>query len=459
MPHADYESMIGVIEKRLQLKLWPKGTPRVLANSPERIEIVQRIYRLISEEAGLIGTCKDNAGQVQTEAEQKLHDVREQILFVFQLLRAPLCSDTHQPIEVAGHRVKLVASNIRQPDFNWSNTELSKEGKAHEGDLALAEVTTDSGSTIRIEDYYGRDERIYRGDRVIVVFGNRRTGTSEFGEIPEEGWNISSDNIVDLMCHGGIVGCIREIPARMIQTPTRLKVLGLLQEKGRNLNLCDLFPEWDRKLKPSAPIIANLGSGAELGKTTTAAVLIRALKAQGLIVAASKMAGTGRYRDLLELRDAGADIFLDFPDVGLPSTYTTAERYIPAIRTLINRLNEEAPDVIVAEFGGDIIEANIPTFLQHPEFKPLVQAILHSSGDILSMKGSCDYYRKWGFSPDNIPFYLTYPKGRNNYGSSIRIQEQLNLPAFDNQSDREATQVIQNVFNRISLEKISPPNY
>src|SRR3989344_4511367 len=177
---------------------------------------------------------------------------------------------------------------------------------------------------------------------------------------------------------------------------SKLKILGLVARNNTPLNLRDLFPSWENTLKPSAPIIAFCGTGAEIGKTTAASAFVRELRARGMKVAATKLAGAGRYRDLLALRDAGADTFYDFPDVGLASTYTTPDRYIPATKTLINKLNEDAPDIIVAEFGGDIIEANIPTFFHDPDLRSTVKSIVHSSGDIMGMKGSLEYYREWG---------------------------------------------------------------
>src|SRR3989344_330853 len=210
---------------------------------------------------------------------------------------------------------------------------------------------------------------------------------------------------------------------------SKLKILGLVARNNTPLNLRDLFPSWENTLKPSAPIISFCGTGAEIGKTTAASAFVRELRARGMKVAATNLAGTGRYRDLLALRDAGADTFHDFPEVGLPSTYTTPERYIPAIKTLINKLNEEEPDIIVAEFGGDIIEANIPSFFQDAELRAAVKAIVHSSGDIMGMEGSMEHYREWGLQ--DVPTFLTQPKDRNPLGTETRVKEHVGLPLFD----------------------------
>jgi hypothetical protein len=42
--------------------------------------------------------------------------------------------------------------------------------------------------------------------------------------------------------------------------------------------------------------------------------------------------GAGRYRDVLSMKDAGADLIFDFVDVGLPSTVGPADEYREALR-------------------------------------------------------------------------------------------------------------------------------
>lgn len=382
---------------------------------------------------------------------QDSNQTSERIQELRDFIQNLICTHPSKNIEISGNQIKAVASNIRKADLDWSNLKLSDGELASEGDLAMAEVCKDSGSTIKIENIFGRDVRIYKGDKVIVIFGNRHSGTSEYGGIPPEGWDIHKKPVVDLLCHGGIVGEAKSIPSRMGASPTQLEIMGFLYSGQKKINLRDIFPVWDSELKPSAPFIVSCGTGAEIGKTTTATSIIRALKGRRLKVAATKLAGTGRLRDLLALKDAGADICFDFPDVGLPSTYTSADRYIPAIRTLINKLNQGNPDIIVAEFGGDIIEANIPTFFNTSEFKKLVQVVIHSSGDVMGMKGSLSYYEKWGL---NKPVHLTYPIGKNILGAEERVREQIGLSLFNPLSTDHTDLLTSTILSQICLDKI-----
>ena len=55
------------------------------------------------------------------------------------------------------------------------------------------------------------------------------------------------------------------------------------------------------------PLVLLIGTSMSSGKTSAGRVIIRALKYMGLNVAAAKLTGSARYRDILQFRDAGAD--------------------------------------------------------------------------------------------------------------------------------------------------------
>lgn len=332
---------------------------------------------------------------------------------------------TGQLIEIGGISVKCIASNIRRPVEDWNTDIRLVQSIGREGDLIAVEALSDSGSTTRVENQTGRDERIYRGDKFVGVLANRFSGTSESGEVPKEGIKLCDDTIVHLLSTGGVIGINTGIPHRMRQEPFALRPLGVLHKGDKPLNLTEICGPWHESLRPSAPIILVCGTSAEVGKTTTSAGLIRALIGEGLQVAGTKFSGTGRMRDILSLRDAGAMPWLDFPDVGLATTYTSPERFTKGVYTLFNYVNAGNPDIIVAEAGGDPIEANIPTFLQNPELMKNVKAIVLVAGDVMGMMGSIAYLHKYA---PYIPIFLTDPKGRNPATTRERVVHE--LPGF-----------------------------
>lgn len=326
-------------------------------------------------------------------------------------------------VEIGGITVKCVVSNVRRPDIPWASFQLVY-GKGREGNLVVVEAKTSYGFRVEVENQRGRDERIYQGDRFVAVLANRHSGTSESGDVPADGIDIQEGQELHLLSAGGVVGIKSGVPARG-QDLLTLKPLGLVSVNGKPVNLIELSGGHHEMLGPSAQIIMVCGTSAEVGKTTTSAGLIRALIGEGLQVAGTKFSGTGRMRDILSLRDAGAMPWLDFPDVGLATTYTSTESFTKGIYTLFNYINAGNPDIIIAEAGGDPIEANVPTFLQNPALMKNVKAIVLVAGDVMGMMGSITYLHK--YVPD-IPIFLTDPKGRNPVTTRERIAHE--LPGF-----------------------------
>ena len=221
----------------------------------------------------------------------------------------------------------------------------------------------------------------------------------------------------------------------------QLQPVGLLSSEEQQLSLEKVCGPWDEALKPSAPVVLVLGTSAEVGKTTSAAAIIRALKAEGREVGATKFSGTGRMRDIRALADIGALPWLDFPDVGLATTYTSPERFIPAIYTLFNLVNSGRPEVIVAEAGGDPIEANVSTFLADKNLMEHVRTAVIVAGDVMGMMGPIDYLHK--FAPD-LAIVLAQPKGRNPTTTRERVQSLLpGLALFDSMNPAEVSNVVQ----------------
>jgi hypothetical protein len=107
---------------------------------------------------------------------------------------------------------------------------------------------------------------------------------------------------------------------------------------------------------PAVPIVLVIGTSMSSGKTSSARVLIRELHGLGLRVAAGKVTGAARYRDILSFRDAGASAVFDFVDEGLPSTICSPEVFAPALDRMLCRITACQPDVAVVEAGASPLE-------------------------------------------------------------------------------------------------------
>jgi hypothetical protein len=333
--------------------------------------------------------------------------------------------------------IKCAASDTR---FDEPRDDVAVvHGIGREGDLVLVEALASSGAYRDVENLDGRSMRIHAGQRFIAVLGHRESSQCLVGGVPQEGTDTREAQL-HLLTNGGIVGTCRCWPGYM-GPPLPLTCLGLLCRDGRTINAADRVQRWCPELTSSAPIVLVAATAAEAGKTTLSARIISGLsRRHGMRVAGTKLAGTGCLEDVLQHLDAGARRVLDFPDVGLPSTYTAPERYVPAIRTLLERLNEDALDVIVGELGGDFIWANIPTLLQTPDVMRHVVGMALLPLDVVAGIGAIRLLEDWGVA---VPVHVVVPHLRNPEAARLRIRRFLERDAYDVTSERDMTAFVE----------------
>jgi len=104
------------------------------------------------------------------------------------------------------------------------------------------------------------------------------------------------------------------------------------------------------------PVVLLVGTSMSSGKTTSGRVIVHELKHMGLNVAAAKLTGAARFRDMLSWQDAGADHVFDFVDVGLPSTVCPPELFRGHLSQLLSKIAATGADVLVAEAGASPLE-------------------------------------------------------------------------------------------------------
>ena len=271
-----------------------------------------------------------------------------------------------------GHRIK---PRIRPPEFSFvcSNARSlapagqvvadgvePAEGAVSEGDLLLCEVI-EVGGYAEVEDLNGWEMSLAPKLRFVGVAGCRDSERSLSGVPPSSGVGD-----LHLLNQGGLVG-IADPPPVTLAPLTRLRCLGRVTHRGRALNTLDGLraARAPATLALPGPTIVVLASAPELGKTTLVDELIRASLARGLTPLPMKIAGSGRFRDLLSYRRAGAEAAFDFVDFGLPSTYTDPMLYGRFLRLAGERVAAAEPrDLSIIEVGGDALAGNFDTFLR-----------------------------------------------------------------------------------------------
>lgn len=217
------------------------------------------------------------------------------------------------------------------------------------GDYVVAEVRTRaSGRTVELAT--GRRIEVAEGDLLVSALGRREATLEATGSWEE----VRDDGRMHVLSGGGILGRMTSIAANMGPLiPVTYR--GHVHLDGSPVGMGDYTADppdrtWD------TPTVLLVGTSMSAGKTTAAQVIIRRLKRMGLRVLGAKLAGAGRWGDILTMSDAGADAVCDFVDAGLPSTVVPAAEYRPALRRVLSMMAGEEPDVGVVEVGASPLE-------------------------------------------------------------------------------------------------------
>lgn len=219
------------------------------------------------------------------------------------------------------------------------------------GDYVLAEVLEHAaGRGFELRD--GRFVEPSAGDLLVGALGSRFATLEATGS-----WeDVGDDGRMHVLTGGGVLGKCRT-RSTLVAPLLPVRYLGHMLEGGerRSMGGCVSLPA-DAELRFSKPVVLLTGTSMSAGKTTAARVLIRNLKARGFRVLGAKLAGAGRYRDILSMGDAGADRILDFVDAGLPSTCCSRDQYAEALQLMLAQMDEADEDVAVVEIGASPLE-------------------------------------------------------------------------------------------------------
>jgi hypothetical protein len=218
------------------------------------------------------------------------------------------------------------------------------------GDFVAASVLDISRAMRLIELPNGRMAEISEGDVVIGAFGGRAATLGAVGN-----WqDIGPDGHIDALTSAGLFGKMTS-NSPFAPVPTPLAYHGHVCVGGDKRTMFDYA--FSGPLSPlTLPVFLIVGTSMSAGKTTSARLIIRLLREMNLKVAAAKLTGAARYRDILSFADVGAAYIFDFVDVGLPSTVCDADIYTGALEQLLSTIEGCGADVLVVEAGASPLE-------------------------------------------------------------------------------------------------------
>lgn len=277
------------------------------------------------------------------------------------------------------------------PDLPFTVEPLPREFWAT-GDYVVGEVNARPSPLMRVEVRSGRTIEVMEGHQIVGAFARRFATLEAVGDWRDIGDDFQMDNLGG----GGVFGRVTSL-SPFLPTLISMTYRGHVLVHGEKVSMKDYAPKLpDRKY--SVPTVMVTGTSMSAGKTTVARIIIRQLKDMGLKVAGAKLTGSGRYRDILSMRDAGADYIFDFVDVGLPTTVCDAHEYRAALKKLLSLLSVVTVDVAVIEVGASPLEPyNGSTAVE--EIAPSVRWSVLCASDPYAVVGLIAAY---GRSPDLV---------------------------------------------------------
>ena len=218
------------------------------------------------------------------------------------------------------------------------------------GDYVACEVSGALSAGHEVELPTGRMARTIEGDLVVGAFGKRMATLEGVGD-----WEaIGEDRELHALTSAGLFGRVTSA-SPLGPTFTDLRYTGHVVRGDKKVAMGDFV----QPLEPrpfDIPVILLIGTSMSAGKTSSGRTIIHELTRAGLKVAAAKLTGAARYRDVLSFGDAGAAPIFDFVDIGLPSTVCPEIEFRKKLPWLLSRIADAAPDVLVAEAGASPLE-------------------------------------------------------------------------------------------------------
>lgn len=293
------------------------------------------------------------------------------------------------------------AYSARRVPLDVAETLIRGAASPRAGDLVLAEVTK-LRQHRRLELPDGRRAELFVGDEIVVCYANRYAPDQFEAEVPAD------LGACHLVAGGGVAS--RMLSRHETMKPaTEIRPLGLLGDRrGQPLNVLNwALPS---VLPPSRrpATLAVTGSSMNAGKTTACAHLIQGLKRSGRRVGAAKVTGTGSGGDTWLMRDAGADLVLDFVDAGYASTYRLpADKVCAILRELTATLAVAGVDAIVLEVADGLYQDETSSLLRSPAFAGTVATVLFAAGDAMGSAAGVEWLRRHDLPVTGVTGCLT----------------------------------------------------
>jgi hypothetical protein len=322
---------------------------------------------------------------------------------------------------------------------------LRQEIEAKPGAVVVGRIHGEKSVYNQLEDVHGRLSILHAGDVIVGTLGHRNALQGYEGVMPSE---VKVGDFLHLLNMGGVIGkAISGSPD--VGAPFEVEILGqvlLFSEFGTRIGAPASISDGaidGRTNSRRVPVVFVAGTCMQSGKTQAACALVRRFSQEGFSVGGAKLTGVSLLRDILSMRDYGADPIFDFTDAGI--VCTAPENSARIARVIFNEFAARSVDVIVAETGDGIMgEYGVQTILADPKLKAWGAAFVLCANDPVGVAGGVTHFRTaFGLEVDVV----TGPATDNRVGA--RFVESLGLPACNARSNPKQ-------FGDLVLNKIWP---
>lgn len=309
------------------------------------------------------------------------------------------------------------------------------------GDVIVVRALTDSATYNMLELPTGRLAKVNPGDVLIGVLGRRRALKGFVGDVPA---SVNAGDQLHLLNMGGVIGSCTGHHSSLSDA-IQVEVIGLASdEQGRVLNIADAALPPRTALGETAPLLIIAGTCMNSGKTYAATELIKQATRAGLRVAGAKLSGIACLRDTLNMADHGAIAIASFLDCGLPST-VGATNLADVAKTIISRLNESSPDLIVIELGDGLLGGySVESVFADMELRDATAGLVFCASDYVGAWGGIELLRQRGIEIDVIAGSVTDSQMGQDF-----IEKEFGVPAAN--ARRDGAQLFQLL--RLKLEE------
>ncbi|MGH7939433.1 MAG: hypothetical protein ACRD5Z_26180, partial [Bryobacteraceae bacterium] len=271
---------------------------------------------------------------------------------------------------------------------------LTPEIDARPGAVIAGRIRGEKRVYNQLEDPHGRMSALHDGDVIVGALGHRNALQGYEGVIPQ---SVRQGDSLQLLNSGGVIGtAISGSPD--VGAPFQVEVLGqvlLFKEFGSRVGTPASIESGAVKghaNTSAVPVIYIAGTCMNAGKTHAACALVRRLSQEGIKVGGAKLTGVSLLRDVLSMRDYGADAILDFTDAGVACTGPDTSAKIA--RILLSELASRGVDLIVAETGDGIMgEYGVQTILADKELQAWGKVHLLCANDPVGVAGAITHFK------------------------------------------------------------------